>query len=218
MHNHVVLQIISEHAPPFAADPRMIEWPTHVSNHMRKGMEDKLALEAQQACKDDYECFLVAAQIQHDNNREQVHNAYLKELEDKRESYKAQVTREKETNALKLSQLKADMKAILQQKKSDYEHKGMAARQVSCKAKCLDPHHGMKTHRPSLSSSVTASKHEDVVMTDAEEDRHSITPTNSPILLTGAAVAIPKATMLHQQKGTCLHMYLLCLIMPYWHS
>jgi hypothetical protein len=22
----------------------------------------------------------------------------------------------------------------------------------------------------------------------------------------------------HQQKGTCLHMYLLCLIMPYWHS
>jgi hypothetical protein len=33
-------------------------------------------------------------------------------------------------------------------------------------------------------------------MTDAEEDRHSVTPTNSPILLTGAAVAVPKATTL----------------------
>jgi hypothetical protein len=33
-------------------------------------------------------------------------------------------------------------------------------------------------------------------MMDAEEDRHSVTPTNSPILPTGAAVAVPKATML----------------------
>jgi hypothetical protein len=63
MHNHVVLQIISEHAPPFTADLQMIKWSTRVSNHMHKGMEDKLALEAQQACKDDYEHFLIAAQI-----------------------------------------------------------------------------------------------------------------------------------------------------------
>ena len=110
--------------------------------------------------------------------------------------YKAQVAQEKEANALKLAQLKADTKAVLQQKKSDYELEGVAARQASCKAKRPDPHHRTKTCRPSLSGSIAASEQEDVVMTDAEEDRHSVTPTNSPILLTGAAVAVPKATML----------------------
>ena len=114
MHDQVVLEIISKHGPPFAADPCMIEWCTRESNRMRKGIEEKLAIEAQQACKDDYDRFLIAAQIQHDNDREQVRNAYLKELEDERKTYKAQVAREKETNALKLAQLKADTKAVLQ--------------------------------------------------------------------------------------------------------
>ena len=53
------------------------------------------------------------AQLQHDNDWEQVCNAYLKELEDEREAYKTQVAQEKEANAHKLAQLKADTKAIL---------------------------------------------------------------------------------------------------------
>jgi hypothetical protein len=196
MHDQVILQIISEHCPPYAADPRMIEWCTRESNRMRKGIEEKLAIEAQQACKDDYDHFLVSAQIQHDNDREQIRNAYLKELKDEHEAYKAQVAHEKEANALKLAQLKADTKAVLQQKKSDYELEGVAARQASRKAKRPYPRHGTKTCRPSISGSVAASKQEDAVMTDAEEDRHSVTPTNSPILPTGAAAAVPKATTL----------------------
>jgi len=72
MHDHAVLQIISEHAPPFATDSQMIEWSTCISNHMHKGMEAKLAKEAQQACKDDYKCFLTVAQMQHENNQVQV--------------------------------------------------------------------------------------------------------------------------------------------------
>jgi len=196
MHDQVILQIISEHCPPYATDPRMIEWCTCESNRMRKGIEEKLAVEAQQACKDDYDRFLVSAQIQHDNDREQVRNAYLKELEDEREAYKAQVAQEKETNALKLAQLKADTKAILQQKKSDLEHEGMAIRQVSRKAKRPDPRQGNRTRCPSQSSIAPDSEiHEDAVMSEAEEDRE-ITPTNSPILPTGAAAAVPKATTL----------------------
>jgi len=61
MHDYAMLQITSEHAPSFATDPWMIGWSTCISNHMCKGMKDKLAKEAQQACKDDYEHFLTAA-------------------------------------------------------------------------------------------------------------------------------------------------------------
>jgi hypothetical protein len=68
MHDQVILQIISKHCPPYAADPRMIKWCTRESNRMRKGIEEKLTVEAQQACKDDYDRFLVSAQIQHDND------------------------------------------------------------------------------------------------------------------------------------------------------
>jgi hypothetical protein len=196
MHDQVILQIVSEHYPPYAADPRMIEWCTRKSRHMRSGILAKLAEEAQQACKDDYKHFLVAAQIQHDNDREEVHLSYIKELQEECESYKAQIAQEKENNARQLAQLKADTKAILQQKKSDLEHEGMAIRQVSCKAKRPDPRQGNRTRRPSLSNIAPDSEaHEDAVMTDVEEDKE-ITPTNSPILPTGAAVAVPKATML----------------------
>jgi hypothetical protein len=136
------------------------------------------------------------AQLQHDNDWEQVCNAYLKELEDEREAYKTQVAQEKEANAHKLAQLKADTKAILQQKKSDLEHEGMAIRQVSRKAKRPDPRQGNRTRRPSQSSIAADSEvHEDAVMSEAEEDKE-ITPTNSPILPTGAAVAVPKVTTL----------------------
>jgi hypothetical protein len=85
MHDQVVLQIISEHGPSFAADPRMIEWCTHESNHMCKGIKEKLAIEAQQACKDNYDRFLVTAQIQHDthtlrNSKMSVKRTRLKSL------------------------------------------------------------------------------------------------------------------------------------------
>jgi len=46
MHDQVILQIISEHCPPYAADPRMIKWCTHESNRMCKGIKQKLAIEA----------------------------------------------------------------------------------------------------------------------------------------------------------------------------
>jgi hypothetical protein len=82
MHNQVVLQIVSEHCPPYAADPHMIEWCTCESNHMRSGILTKLADEAQQACKDNYECFLALAQVQHDNDCEEVRNAYLNKLKE----------------------------------------------------------------------------------------------------------------------------------------
>jgi len=196
MHDQVVLQIISKHGPPFTTDPRMIEWCTCKSNCMRKGIKEKLTIKAQNVCKDDYEHFLIAAQLQHDNDWEQVHNAYLKELEDEREAYKTQVAQEKEANTHKLAQLKVDTKAILQQKKSDLEHEGMAIRQVSRKAKPPNPRQGNRTRRPSQSSITADSEvHKDAVMSEAKEDKE-IMPANSPILPTGAAVAIPKATTL----------------------
>jgi hypothetical protein len=40
---------------------------------------------------------------------------------------------------------------------------------------------------------------------------------SSKVALHAAASMFPPIDS-HQQKGTCLHMYLLCLIMPYWHS
>jgi hypothetical protein len=150
MHDQAIIQIVSEHCPPYAADPRMIEWCTRESNRMRTGILNKLAAEAQQACKDDYERFLVSAQVQHDNDREEVRLAYLKDLEEEREAYKAQISQEKESNAHKLAQLKADTKVVLQQKKSNFEHENMAARQVSRKAKRPDPRQGVRTRHPSV--------------------------------------------------------------------
>jgi len=174
----------------------MIEWCTRKSCHMHSGILAKLTEEAQQACKDDYERFLVAAQVQHDNDCKEVRVSYIKELQEERESYKAQIAQEKENNAHQLTQLKANTKAILQQKKSDLEHEGVAIRQVSCKAKRPDLRQGNRTRHPSISSIAPDSEtHEDTVMTDAEEDKE-ITPTNSSILPTGAAVAVPKATTL----------------------
>jgi hypothetical protein len=69
----------------------MVEWTTHISNHMYKGTKVKLAKKAQEVCKNDYECFLATAHIQHENNHIQVHEAYNKELNDKQEAYKAQI-------------------------------------------------------------------------------------------------------------------------------
>ena len=117
-----MLQITSKHAPPFTANPQMVEWAMHASNHMCKGTEAKLAKEGQEACKSDYKRFLTTAQIQHNNDCEQVHNAYNQELNADREAYKAQTAQENEANTAKLAQFKADTKATLQQKMAEYEH------------------------------------------------------------------------------------------------
>ena len=46
MHEHTILQIVSDQPPPFATDPQIVEWATHVSNHIHKGTEVKLAKKA----------------------------------------------------------------------------------------------------------------------------------------------------------------------------
>jgi hypothetical protein len=72
-----MLQVISEHPPPFEADPHIIEWVERMSNQKRKELLAKLTDSAYTDAREAYNSYLVAAKLEFDNDRARVRDDYL---------------------------------------------------------------------------------------------------------------------------------------------
>ena len=82
-----MLRVISEHPPPFEANPRVIEWVEHMSNQKRKELLAELVDSACTDAREAYNSYLIATELEFDNNRACVRDDYLQQLEEARQDY-----------------------------------------------------------------------------------------------------------------------------------